>query len=534
MNSNEFLLLQVLQSSFNELPEVPQLHHNIQVLGVDSLQTATLAAKIYKIWGVRIPLRMLLKMDAFFELLPQLPEAIRADTTTVYSPSSTQEFVQSSAQQMVYIEHFRNPICTAYNIPIIATIPAAISGQQLADALREVAATVPLLFAQFYDRNGAFLFRYGGTRDIAVERFDSLTQAAQNLTRPFKLDEDVLLRAAIVPFDGTHTHIIFDFSHIIADGISVGYFVENLKRALQNQPLEYEDYSFFDLRSRRADLNSAHQQDSDRHFWKEISNQIEPKPLWPRQPSSASPRPKNYSYAVQYTRIDPVQADQFRALAQHTKTSPFTLALLIHFLLQADLLNNWKSQVGVVVSGRTEVDFFSSFGMFVNTLILPLQLSPDMTVQGAIDTLYLRTQHALEHQGFPTLELLKLAPRYSHEEGSHPLLDVLFAFQNISYQKIELFGARFRSFCEAKKMAQFGLVVHFFDLGTTGYEVQWEYCPNQFSHDTIGTFSQIFQRILQRLLGTVLDAPLKNLVQPDVAVRTSQILNETIDFDFGD
>ncbi|MHA6821484.1 condensation domain-containing protein [Ralstonia pseudosolanacearum] len=532
MIDTEHVLLETLQSILSAPLSAADLECSLLALGADSLQVAALSARMHRRWGIRLSVGRLLQLNRLGDLLELLPAQTHQPPPAPVVEAD-REHQQSPVQAMVYHEHFRNPDTTAYNIPILAELPQPISTQQFSDALQQVAADLPVLFARFYDQDGRFLWRFGERREIPVQRFADLDEARKAFVQPFRLGHDVLLRAAIVPFDGRQTCLMLDFSHIVADGVSVGMFVERLKSALSGNGSSKPAPGGAMPHIWQADDAWHEQQRADRRFWQTLLQEVGPKPVWPGLPELPPRTAPGYGYAVQYTDLDDRQAGAFRALAKRSGSTPFTLALLLLALLQTQLLQTWRSHLGVVVSGRSDADTFESFGMFVNALILPLPLEAGMSLQAAIDRLHQRVLSALEHQTFPAAEQVQLCGG-GRGDGSHPLLDVLFAFQNIDYQRIDLFGGRFRSFCEAKTMAQFGIVLHCFDLGAAGYQLQWEYCPHRFSHLSIATFSGMFVRLFQRLLEAEPSTTLGDLIDPRQAEGPAASLAATADFDFGD
>lgn len=92
----------------------------------------------------------------------------------------------------------------------------------------------------------------------------------------------------------------------------------------------------------------------------------------------------------------------------------------------------WNSCVGLVASGRTEPEYYDTFGMFVNTLLLPVNFNAETSLQEALSGLAERTAAILEHQHYPFAR--QVGALQKGDDSPSPL-DALFAFQNIDYQK---------------------------------------------------------------------------------------------------
>ena len=147
---------------------------------------------------------------------------------------------------MVYLETFRQPNTTAYNIPVIAELPIALSPLVVQQALQKVVKCFPAIFTHYYDPMVNFISLLR-SRMIPLIVYDNQQQAAQQFVQPFDLSKDCLLRAAVVPFDGDVTQVMLDFSHIIADGLSIGHFIRRLKAALYQKSFEGTAKTIFDF-----------------------------------------------------------------------------------------------------------------------------------------------------------------------------------------------------------------------------------------------------------------------------------------------
>ena len=94
---------------------------------------------------------------------------------------------------MVYLETFRQPNTTAYNIPVIAELPIALSPLVVQQALQKVVKCFPAIFTHYYDLDGEFLFRYYEAETIPLIVYDNQQQAAQQFVQPFDLSRIVCL-----------------------------------------------------------------------------------------------------------------------------------------------------------------------------------------------------------------------------------------------------------------------------------------------------------------------------------------------------
>jgi Condensation domain/Phosphopantetheine attachment site len=522
-------LTSLLAELFPHSPVEVTLNNNLIQLGGDSIIAAAIAAHIHRLWSVNVSVKYILQLENFAVLTACLPAQTVEREPQQQSISTQEVYHQTDEQKMVYLETFRQPGTTAYNIPIIAELPTALSPQVLQNAIQKTVKCFPAIFTRFYDAEGEFLFRYHGEETITVIRYDTLQQAEEQFVQPFDLEKDCLLRAAIVPFDGCLTRIMLDFSHIIADGLSIGHFIHQLKAALYQKPIVETEHTLFDYSRWTETADYQAKFANAEKFWRRCLQPGIPKPHWPGIRHSP-PTQSGPGYAMRQVQIDASLAADIRLKAEQHHVTTFTLFLLGWYLLQSNVTDTWNSRIGLVVSGRTEPEYYDTFGMFVNTLLLPVNFSGETSLQHALASLASETSAALEHQHYPFVRQIHLVQQQHEPE---PPLDALFAFQNIEYQKIELFGGYFRSFHQAKKMAQFGMVIQVFDLAEQGYDIQWEYMPEIFSASMVSSFLSQYQATMKNIANSETHHNLQQLLVVETAHKSVQIDLNVAEFNFG-
>ncbi|WP_159669583.1 condensation domain-containing protein [Andreprevotia sp. IGB-42] len=504
----------------NTLPD-DVLEMRLVNCGGDSIMAATIAARCFRQYGVKVPVSVLLRAERLQEVVEYIAEhaVSSVPATPVAASRPAGRFEQNAAQQLIYFAHTVDASTTAYNIPLLLRTASAIPAARFQQAVSDAARQFPMLFSRFTQDSTGLWFAPGAPHDIALQTFSTTGEAADHFVQPFDLGAGVLLRAGIVPFNGIETALLLDFSHIAADGLSVGLFIQALKAQLTGTQNTPETRAFWpEVESTPAGAEA---------FWQHRLQDVVAHPLWPadRQLPPAAP----LGYAVEYLLIDATLAADMRSLAARLGTTPFSVLLLAYALLQTSFTHEWRSHVGVVVSGRADADLADVFGMFVNAVIVPFALDAEGPAGPAIHMLAEQFLGTLDYQNYPFQAQLHHVR--NHNDSPRPTLDALLAYQNIDYQKIDLAGSRFRSFCEAKKMAQLPQVIHVFDLAEQGYEIQWEYCPHRFDADTIGVFTNNLLRILRRLTGSADTAALKTLIEAATSkTRATPIV--AADFDF--
>lgn len=489
--------------------------------GGDSIIAANIAAHCFRQYGVKVPISYILRAERLQEVFDYIASHPDTSSKKAFTPDSVpaERFDQNASQQLVYVSGKLDESTTAYNIPLILRTGNAISPSSFQQAVSEAARRFPMLFSRFKQDKSGMWFEPGEPHDLPLQTFDTLCEAADQFVQPFSLSSGLHLRAGIVPFNGKETVLLLDLSHIAADGLSVGLFIQALKEHLTG--------SFYTPEATPFWPEVAGMPPGAEAFWQHCLQDVTVRPMWPADRQVAAG--ESLGYAVEYLLIDATLAADIRSLASKMGTTPFSVLLLAYALLQINFTLEWHSHVGVVVSGRADADLADVFGMFVNTMIVPIALAEDEHIGPALHRLANQFLGMLDYQTYPFQKQLRHVK--NHNDTSRPALDALLAYQNINYQRIELAGGKFRSFCEAKKMAQFPQVIHVFDLAEQGYEIQWEYCPKRFDAETIGVFAHNLHRILSELAVSSDTTTLKSLLE-DKKFEAQATSIVTADFDF--
>jgi len=445
-----------------------------------------------------------------------MPEVEKVDGVLRAKPvasraTAVNELPIGAAQRTVYLEYLKQPRDTSYNIPICVDLPYSLTSDKLRWALTRLVEKYELLRTSFVledDEIRQFVLPHDAV-EIGVEIYDDVLSAQAEFVRPFALDSLPLLRVGLVPLGASSTKLLLDIHHIVADGVALRVMIADLQAALDGESLKPEKHAFRDYLHW---CDGAEFRAKDRVaeiFWKEA---LRPLPLparWPAdRPSGAA---GGLNYDLVRLSIEQDDAARIHAWARHRKITPFNLVLLAFALTQADLTENWDGVVATVAAGRPHYRFFSTFGMFANTICLKLQLVPTISISEALDRVMNLTMEALRHQAFPAADLPRILRIHSLEDA-HPLFDALFVYHSVTIQRQDFFGERFRSFFEGKRDVQFPLVIHVFEIGPD-FDVQWEFTPKRFDRGTVEIFAAYFREVLQALTCVNDDERLDHLLQ---------------------
>ncbi|MFT4174751.1 MAG: amino acid adenylation domain-containing protein, partial [Rhodocyclaceae bacterium] len=329
--------------------------------------------------------------------------------------------------------------------------------------------------------------------------------------RPFDLEHDVPVRAALIRLGPAEHILLFCMHHIASDGWSRGVLIREVgalyaafarheASPLAEPRIQYADFA----RWQRARLQAA-ALDAQRDYW---TRQLADAPALLELPTDR-PRP-----AVQDLRgatlAFTLDASMTRALQELARGHGATLYMVLLAAFNV-LLGRYSGQrdicVGSPIANRHHPDTEGLIGFFANTLVMRTDLSGDprfIDVLGAVrDT----ATAAYEHQDIPfeaLVEALNPVRSMSHS----PLFQVAFALQNAARDSMRLADLTLTALTGESGTSKFDLSLIVSEDGAQ-LNGQIEYKTGLFDAATIARLAGH----LRNLLGSIISGPARRLSQ---------------------
>ncbi len=332
-----------------------------------------------------------------------------------------------------------------------------------------------------------------GFRDVPLGQgsAEAIEKMATEIFRqPFDLIHGPLYRVMDLRRAPNDHVLVFAIHHAIADGWTLGVFVEELFAAyihgmmgsteeIPPLPLSYTAWAA----AERAFWQPAVLAERAA-FWK--TQLAGTQPIW-NAPIPPGP-PRRWA-----TKIPAAVANETQDLARRSEITLFS-ALLGAFQVA---FAKWKGVdelvVGTPVANRTRQGARESMGYFSG--IVPLRSRLDRA-QTAVD--HLRTNHQAVMDSFaramPFVELVA-ALEMQPAPGQNPIFEVRFALQNHPIPEVSLPNISAKLSMRSTGTARFQLACEITEAAE-GPEVAWLFRDNLFSKDDIERLDGIFQDVL--------------------------------------
>lgn len=466
VTSSEALLCQL----FSEITGAPVvgLDDDFFKIGGHSLLAMRLVAGIKQSTGKELPLRLLFSTPTVAKLAVEIDKIGHQSTpplVTGMGKMAGNQIALSYGQMRLWVLSKIEKDSVSYNMPWAISLKGDLDIEALHSALVAIVQQhVPLRTVMVSGPDGHPVGQLIDVTDpnqfirhvdfCSAENNVSLeSMIAQETNRPFDLASDIPIRVLIIKLSNDEHILVLTLHHHAADGVSVNIFIREINQLYQHyfhQPLPMkirgqshlaEHASYADWAAWQA-LRLNQPTDSGRT---ELHGKIDRA----RQRLQHAPeilnlpldRPRQ-SGRARLAGVLPVTLSDNLTLAveqlalQH-HTTVFTILLSTYGLLLSRLSQQETVLVGTPVAGRTTPEIENLIGFFVNTVVLPIHVSPTTQGYELIEQVRQTTQSVLIDQELPfekLVEELGVSRSLSHS----PIFQAMFAFQSQAGQEDDI------------------------------------------------------------------------------------------------
>jgi hypothetical protein len=263
------------------------------------------------------------------------------------------------------------------------------------------------------------------------------------LHEPFRLAEDLMFRAVLLPI-AEEDHVFAVITHHIAcDGWSKGALFEELAQAygalakgvepeLAELPIQYADYATWQRRTLQGETLAGHVE-----HWRALLDGVPPALDLPTD----HPRPPVQSFAGAFHWFDvpAPAAEALRELGRQERATPFMAELAVFGLLLCAASGQDAVAIGSPIAGRSRVETEQLIGFFVNTLVMVVRVDGDPTGRELLRRVREMALGAYGHQDLPFEKLVE-ALRPPRDPSRNPIFQVNFRLQSTVPPVLELAG----------------------------------------------------------------------------------------------
>ncbi|WP_231992139.1 non-ribosomal peptide synthetase [Mycobacterium sp. ACS4331] len=423
-------------------------------LGGDSLSAMRVIAAANIAMDGGLAVRDLFEAPSVAALALRVGEGARALASFApLVPTDRPETVPLSYAQnrLWFLNQFEGEAAT-YNMPTAYRISGALNVAALEQALGDVVGRHESLRTMLPAVEGVprqvvlpaeqadFGWRCVDARDWSPERMQEAVGAV--VSHSFDLATEIPLRASLFRVADDEHVLVAVLHHIAGDGWSIAPLMRDLSLAYASRsagqapgwaplPVQYVDYTLWQ-REHLGELEDVDSRISAQvAYWEQA---LEGLPERLELPTDR-PYPAVSDYRGSSVSVDwPAELQQQVArVAREYNATPFMVMQAALAVLLGDLSASSDVAVGFPIAGRRDPALDELVGFFVNTLVLRVDLSDDPSFSDLLDQVRQRSLAAFEHQDVP-FEVLVERLNPTRSLAHHPLIQVIFAWQNLPWQ----------------------------------------------------------------------------------------------------
>jgi amino acid adenylation domain-containing protein len=416
----------------------------------------------------------------------------------------------SAAQRRLWVTEHLNEEPANYNISAILSIDGPLDPLALQGAFRQIVGRHDILRTKYQYEDGELyqIVEQNATFEVSHSDFTRLaapqiTQRLNALTQArFDLASDLPFRVSLARIADDQHVLVVVMHHICSDGWSVGLLIKEFcyfyQAQMQGQAVDLPvlEHQYADYARWQHEVFERGMLKNSEVYWENVlkgAPSVHDLPL-------LHPRPHQQSFfGGQYKASMPVAVvERLEQFGRRQGTTLYTVMETVFALLLGRWSNSDDVIVGTPVANRQRYEVENLIGFFVNVLPLRTRLEENPTFATLLSANKDTVLSALEHQQVPFERIVGLAGHASNARHA-PLVQIMFALQELADRKIQIDGLRIEQMEEEHHSAKFelGLTVL---RGEDSIVLDWEFNSQLFDAGFVRRFSESFVVLLEHVM----------------------------------
>jgi amino acid adenylation domain-containing protein len=323
----------------------------------------------------------------------------------------------------------------------------------------------------------------------------------QFTTQPFKLDEDSLIRAALVTCAPGRYDFLVVMHHIVTDGWSMGIFMGELsilyeaycsgnENPLPKLTIQYADYAAWQRMYLQGDILER-----QATYWKE---QLRDVPVLELPTDRARPAVQSHRGRWLSLEVPEKAAKRLMKLGQGQGCTAFMCLLAVYKVLLHRYTQQTIVSVGTPIANRLIKQVEPVVGFFVNTLALRTEISESLSFVDLLRRIRDITLTAYEHQLMPFEKVVEVV-QPERSQAHSPLFQTLFALQNAQETSLKLKSIVVSPVLVETGTCKFDLTLVLTEMPDGSLKGGFEYSTDLFDEQTIQRMATHYVELLKVL-----------------------------------
>ncbi|MFJ7922612.1 condensation domain-containing protein, partial [Lysinibacillus fusiformis] len=511
-------------------------------LGGDSLKIISLQAHIRKALQVEVDIVQLFENMDFLDmtlLVEHTNVVVAIEGVKKIEIASGDLFDLSVAQKRIYAASQLSSSFN-YNMPGSLLFEGNLSLTKLQQAIETVLQRHLIFRVGFVYQDGnlkqkiyeqtlvrMYFNNYQNQEDEVIETINK--KLMSSFVRTFDLEKPELLHLELVTIRSDLHLLMFDMHHIISDGTTIQRFIYEVVTLYNGQHLEEMSYTYLDFVGWEQQFFKTDGFAMRKKYWIDKFSIEEISFL--NMPEDINKEEIRHTGKELHFDIDNKSYQALQEMTLELSITKNFLMLSVFSILLHKYTNKHDLLVGTVVSGRIMEEFDPIFGAFINTLPLKIPLTDKMTIIEVINVVKKTSLEAFRNQEYP-IDWLIQELHLPRRKNKHPLLDVVFAYQNVQQQQLTFGDVQTSVLPYHSGYAKFDIMLTIEENRNGMLHAFFEYKDELFSKEMLTLMSQHYLSILNQVVVN------RNLLVEDIiltdfsASESEKILDSDFDFCF--
>ena len=396
--------------------------NNLISMGLTSLTAMRFTVAVYKQFGIQVSVKEVLQNPTIHQLAAfidtkRVEEGLdnQSANESLWSQGKHYYYPITENQRGVFLDWELNRDTTQYNVPDVHILRGG-DAERLCLALKTVVNAHPYLKTRFVQHEGDVMQirRDEEEPELLVETLSEQPDEAffQSRVRPFDLYNDTLYRLEVYTYD-SDVYLFIDIHHVIYDGASSIFLLNDIKKAYQGDDVQAESYSAFDFALDEYKLVQSARYAEAEHYFQDLLEGLH---------STVYPRSKKGKDSEEGQKVVmPFEGRAITAFCRNQAVTPnnYFLTVLMHVL--GITTNDDHVVITTINNGRADVRTMGIMGMFVKTL--PVVFAQDDSRLNVSEAIRHTQQQLIETQSRDFYPFTKMVERY----GLRP--EIMYVYQ---------------------------------------------------------------------------------------------------------
>ena len=489
-------------------------------LGGDSLTAITLSTKILSTFDVQINIKDILSNYTIKDMSDYIQKNQTSDAKKIKIERIEEQetYPLSSAQKRIYYNaKMIGNDNIVYNMPGGIIADEVLDIEKIKQVFNKIIQRHEILRTKLVLKNDEIVQKVCKDVEFEIPVYyntkEEIPQILKRFSKPFKLEDEILIRAEVHYIDQKNTMLLVDSHHVIMDGMSLNNLIIEFNRLyngeeLKRLPIQYRDYSVWENK-----YNSSEAVLKNEEYWVNKFKECEFGQL--NLP---------YDYKLSANRsyegnriINVINEKQFRKMERYAKkigASPYMLFITAFFILLYKYTGQDDIILGSPIANRDRNETKRMMGMLVNNIVIRGKIDEETTFKEFLDQIKEQILNDLSYQPYP-FDMLVKKLGVKTDNSRNPLFDVMFTYQNKEENIVKLNEKDISILEINNNISKFNLSL---EIKPKTHTINIEYCTGLFKKETINNFFEHYMYILEQIIK-----------DSDVSIKDINIITEKED-----